>query len=138
MEDCGRGNWEAVCSCWPAGAYLQEGAPSELRARDSPGPGPVDRVEDPLYDLQEEAGLGPRPGAAGPRAASRGRPPHTAGQAGEGGGGARPGGVPRGCPQPPQGPAQTTLRRTPLSGEGVAWTGAEGGSLTAGFCKDQL
>lgn len=36
------------------GAHLQEGAPPELRAGDPPGPGPVDGVEYPLDNLQEE------------------------------------------------------------------------------------
>lgn len=52
----------------PAGRYLQERAPPELRARDPPRPGPVDGVENPLYDLREEGreqGAWPR-GTRGP------------------------------------------------------------------------
>lgn len=47
----GRGHAEGPVSPRPAATHLQERAPPELCARDPPGPGPVDRVEDPLYDL---------------------------------------------------------------------------------------
>lgn len=99
----------------PSPAHLQEGAPPQLRARDPPGPGPVDRVEDPLYDLREWAVSGQGHRAAGPPCRRQRAPaPHeghrwaadavgTSGRRGRGTGMRPQTGVPRGRKSSQQG-----------------------------------